>query len=203
MPRRPGRSRVRRRPDGGASLVELLVAIGLASLVGLGAWRALAELRDERAAREAARGVVADLRRLAIDARRLAQARGVEIDPTPPARWRVLADGNGNGITTADIASGVDAPTTTWTWLFREGVARLAVERDLPDADGDGVIAAGSTPVRLGVVPRIVFTARGTSSAGSLYVAGPGGRAYAIRLLGTTQRVRLLCLGASGAWEIC
>jgi type II secretory pathway pseudopilin PulG len=184
-------------------LIELLVALGLAGMVGLGAWRALAELRDERAAREAARGVVADLRRIAIDARRLGQAHGVEIDATAPARWRVLVDGNGNGITSADIASGVDAPTTTWTWLFREGAARLAVERDLPAADGDGTIAAGTAPVRLGATSRIVFTPRGTSSAGSLYVAGNGGRAYAIRLLGTTQRVRLLCLGRSGAWEIC
>ena len=203
MRRPPNSSPRTRRPDRGASLIELLVAIGLASVVGLGAWRALADLRDERAAREAARGVVADLRRIALDARRLGQAHGVEIDATAPARWRVLVDGNGNCITTADISSGIDPPITTWTWVFREGVARLAVERDLPAADDGGVIAAGSAPVRLGAVPRIVFTARGTSSAGSLYVAGAGGRAYAIRLLGTTQRVRLLCLGAGDTWEVC
>ena len=203
MRRPPNSSPGTRRPDRGASLIELLVAIGLASVVGLGAWRALADLRDERAAREAAR-VEGDAPQVGHHAaRRLGQAHGVEIDATAPARWRVLVDGNGNGITTADISSGIDPPITTWTWVFREGVARLAVERDLPAADDGGVIAAGSAPVRLGAVPRIVFTARGTSSAGSLYVAGAGGRAYAIRLLGTTQRVRLLCLGAGDTWEVC
>ncbi|HTU99885.1 MAG TPA: hypothetical protein VMF13_05070 [Luteitalea sp.] len=176
--------------------------MSLSLLVGLGAWQALAALRDERSSREAARGVVADLRLIAIDARRLGRAHAVDIELAPPARMRVLADGNGNGVTSADIAAGIDAVVAPWRLLFREGAARLAVDRDLPEADGSGVIAAGSSPLRLGVAPRIVFTPRGTSSAGSLYVAGLGGRAYAIRLLGTTQRVRLLCL-AGTTWEVC
>ena len=176
--------------------------MGLTLAVGLGAWRALGELRDERASREATRGVVAALRLVGLDARRLDQARAVEIELSPPARMRVLADGNGNGVTSSDIAAGIDPVVEPWRLLFREGSARLAIERDLPDASGAGVVTAGSSPVRLGVAARIVFTPRGTSNAGSLYVAGRGGRAYAIRLLGTTQRVRMLCLTHT-TWEVC
>ena len=62
-----------------------------------------------------------------------------------PSRWRVLADGNGNGVTSVDVASGVDAPQTDWRLVFREGRARLAVARDLPSTDGNGTLAEGSS----------------------------------------------------------
>lgn len=167
-----------------------------------GAWRTFAELRDERASREAARGLSADLRSIAQEARRQRRSLAVEFDLRAPERWRVLADGNGNGITSTDVSAGIDAPQTPWTLVFREGRARLAVTRDLPGADGSGVVPRGSTPIQLGASPRLVFTPRGTSGAASLYVAGRGDRAYAIRVLGTTQRVRLSCL-ASDVWEAC
>lgn len=187
----------------GTSLAELLVVLALAGLVGAHAWQALASMRDARAGREAARGLVADLRRAAQEARRLQRGVAVEFAVAGGGALRVLADGNGNGVTTSDIASGVDAALEPWRSAFREGRATLAVERDLPDTDGGGTIAAGSSPVRLGIQPRVNFTARGTGSAGSLYVAGRDGRAYAIRVLGTTQRIRLLCLSRTGAWEGC
>lgn len=167
-----------------------------------GAWRTLAELREARASREAARGLSTDLRNVAQEARRQRRSLAVEFDLRAPERWRVLADGNGNGITSADVSAGIDAPQTTWRLVFREGRARLAVTRDLPGADGTGMLPSGSTPIQLGASPRLVFTPRGTSSAASLYVAGRGDRAYAIRVLGTTQRIRLSCL-ANGAWEAC
>jgi len=167
-----------------------------------GAWRTLAELRDARASREAARGLSADLRSVAQAARLQRRSLAVEFDLRAPERWRVLADGNGNGVTSADVSAGIDAPRTPWTLVFREGSARLAVTRDLPGADGTGVVPRGSTPIQIGASPRLVFTPRGTGAAGSLYVAGRGDRAYAIRVLGTTQRIRLSCL-AGGAWEAC
>ncbi len=177
--------------------------LAIVALVAAGSWQTLADLRDARASREAARGVVADLRRLAQDARRQRRSLALEFDLSGPEQWRVLADGNGNGITSADVASGVDAPVTPWTLVFREGRARLAVERGLPNADGTGTIAAGSAPVQLGAMTRLVFTPRGTATAASLYVAGRGDRAYAIRVLGSTQRIRLLCLNTLATWEAC
>jgi hypothetical protein len=177
--------------------------LALVATVCGGAWRALAEVRDQRASREAARGVVADLRRAAQDARRLQRALAIEFDSLPAGRWRVLIDGNGNGVTSTDLAAGIDTPHSGWTPVFREGAASLAVSREVPDADGSGTLSAGSAPLRFGVATRVSFTPRGTSTSGSIYVAGRGDRMYAIRLLGSTQRVRLLCLSSDDTWESC
>jgi type II secretory pathway pseudopilin PulG len=187
----------------GASLPEVVIALALIGVVSSGAWQALAELRDARASREAARGFATDLRGVAQEARRQRRSLAVEFRLAVPEQWRVIADGNGNGITAADVVSGVDAPQTPWRYVFREGRARLAVGRDLPGADGTGTLTSGSHPIQLGAVARLVFTPRGTGSAGSIYVAGRADRAYAIRVLGTTQRVRLVCLGSTGTWESC
>jgi type II secretory pathway pseudopilin PulG len=181
----------------------VLLALAFIGLVAGAAWHALSEWREALASREAARGVVADLRQVAQDARRQRRSLAIEFDPQEPAQWRILADGNGNGITNADVASGVDAPQTPWRLVFREGRARLAIEREVPSADGSGTVPAGSAPVQLGAMARLVFTQRGTATAGSLYVAGRGERAYAIRVLGSTQRIRLLCLNTAGVWESC
>jgi type II secretory pathway pseudopilin PulG len=192
-----------RRSSLGASLPELVIVLGLMAIVSGGAWRTLTELRETRASREAARGLAADMRGVAQQARGQRRCLAVEFDLRVPERWRVLADGNGNGVTTADISAGIDAPQTPWMRVFREGRARLAVARDVPRADGTGTLVSGSSPIQIGVSPRLVFTPRGTGAAGSIYVAGRGQRAYAIRVLGTTQRIRLSCLAASGAWETC
>ena len=204
MPRPARTDRCRgRRPVRGASLPEILIVLALLAVVSGGSWRTLGELRDARASREAARGLAADLRGIAQEARRQRRSLAVEFDLRVPERWRVLADGNGNGITATDLGAGIDAPVTPWTAVFREGRARLAVTRDLPNADGSGMVPKGSAPIQLGVSSRLVFTPRGTSGAGSLYVAGRGERAYAIRVLGTTQRIRLLCLATAHVWEAC
>ena len=182
---------------------ELAIALALIGVVSSGAWQALADLRDARASREAARGLATDLRGVAQEARRQRRSLAIEFQLAAPEQWRVIADGNGNGVTSADVASGIDTPQTPWTGVFREGRARLAVTRDLPGTDGTGTVPSGSAPIQVGAVGRLVFTPRGTGSAGSIYVAGRAERAYAIRVLGTTQRIRLVCLTATDTWEPC
>lgn len=204
MARRPrSNTQQARRPSRGASLPEVLIVLALIGMVGGAAWQALSEWRVARASREAARGLAADLRQVAQDARRQRRSLAVEFDLQEPARWRILADGNGNGVTSADVTSGIDAPLTAWRLVFREGRARLAVTRDLPSADGSSTVSAGTAPVQMGAVPRLLFTPRGTATAASLYVAGQGERAYAIRVLGSTQRIRLSCLSRNANWEPC
>lgn len=204
MPSRPrSERRTGRHADGGASLPEILIALLIAAMACGGAWQSLSDWRDARASREAARGLAADLRALAQHARTQRRSLAVEFDLGEPAQWRVIADGNGNGVTSADVAAGIDAPHSPWRLVFREGRARLAVGRELPSADGTTTIAAGSAPVQLGAMTRLLFTPRGTATAASIYVAGRGERAYAIRVLGSTQRIRLLCLGPHDEWEAC
>ena len=160
-----------RRPTRGASLPEVLLSLTFIGLVvASGAWHALSEWRDALASREAARGVVADLRQVAQEARRQRRSLAIEFDLQEPAQWRVLADGNGNGITTADVTNGIDAPQTPWRLVFREGRARLAIARDLPSADGSEVVRRGQ---RAG--------ATGRDGATGLHAARHGNRRVAVR----------------------
>lgn len=191
-----------RRPDRGASLLELVMCLAIAGTVAATAWHGLQALRDERAGREAARGVASVLRDLALEARHRGRSVAVEFDVTR-ALWRVLMDGNGNGVSGAEVTAGIDPVVVDWTPVVREGRARLAVARDLPATPGDPPLPQGSNPVRLGVVPRLTFTPRGTSGSGAIYLAGPDNRAYVVRVLGNTQRVRLHCLSAATTWEPC
>lgn len=185
----------------GASLLELLVCLALGSIVVTSAWHGLATLRDERHGREAARGVASALRGLALEARTRGRTLAVEFD-VARARWRVVIDGNGNGVSGAEVNAGIDPVLRDWDTVVREGRAQLAVTRDLPGAGDDPPLPQGSVPVRLGAVPRLTFTPRGTSGSGAIYLAGPGQRAYVVRVLGNTQRVRLHCL-AVAAWQPC
>lgn len=191
-----------RRPERGASLLELLICVALVLLVIASGWSALNSMRDERIGREAARGVASVLRGLALDARMRGRSVAVEFD-VGRAFWRVLIDGNGNGVVGSEVTAGIDPVLTDWAPVLRESKARLAVTRDLPASGSDPAVPAGSTPIRLGAVPRLTFTPRGTSGSGAIHVAGPGDRAYVVRILGNTQRVRLHCLSATGIWEAC
>lgn len=197
----PGRrSRRTGRSERGASLLELLFVLSLIGGVTIRAWQVLLDVADERAGREAARSLAADLRALAVEARAAGRTLAVEF-AVDALRWRVIADANGNGVTAADIASGIDVPRP-WQPVFREGQARLAIACDVPDAEGTATLPAGSPPVRLGAAPRITFTPRGTATAASLYVASRHDRMFAVRVLGSTQRTRVLCLTRNG-WEVC
>lgn len=202
----PGRARTSGwftgRSERGASLPELAVVMAIVGLVGANGWHALDAMREERAGREAARGVVADIRAMAQESRRLRRALAVEFDLRDRPRWRLIDDGNGNGVTLADIAAGVDR-ARDWTPVVREGRAVLAVTRDVPSSDGAGVVRAGSAPVVLGAGTRLTVTPRGTASAASLYLAGPRGAMYVVRVLGTTQRIRLSCLAHDDTWSTC
>lgn len=197
------------RPSAGSTLgistLELLIVIALATLVGVTGLEALHGLRQRQAGREAARVLVHDLQDVARTARISGRARGVRLTPRDTgAIWEEFEDGNGNGVKAAEILAGVDPPVGSARPAFREGRATLALVRDVPTTDHAGRLSAGEDPVRFGVSPLIVFTPRRTASSGSIYVAGPDDRQYAIRVLGTTQRWRLLCLDErSDLWEGC
>ncbi|NOT27473.1 MAG: hypothetical protein HOP16_15395 [Acidobacteria bacterium] len=95
--------------------------------------------------------------------------------------FRTYADGNGNGVRTADIAANIDRPLDSPTFLSDQfpGVA-IAVSG-----------SAGSDPVRLGLTNILSFTPLGTSTAGSIYVRGRDQSQYVVRILGSTGRTRI------------
>lgn len=180
----------------GASLLEVLLVLALALGLGAGGLSALADARRERAGREAARLLMHELQAIAYRARFEGRALGVSlVQPADgDATMQVYADGNGNGVRVADVVSGVDAPLGPPRRAFADGSARLAIAHDVPTTDQSGILQAGEDPVRFGIAPYISFTPRRTGASGSVYVSGPAGQQYAIRVLGTTGRLRLLCV---------
>ena len=192
--------------EAGRSLLELVFMVALAALVSSAGLGALRHQRAERAGREAARLLMHELQAVAYDARLSATDMAVVLEQpdTGHATFQVLTDGNGNGVKVADVAAGIDRPVGAARLAFAEGTARLAIARPVPTTDHSGTLAAGSAPVRFGIAPYISFSPRRTGSSGSIHIRGPEGSQYAIRVLGSTGRLRLLCLNATAfLWEGC
>ncbi|PYQ88318.1 MAG: hypothetical protein DMG03_04285 [Acidobacteria bacterium] len=171
----------------GYSIVEVMFVVGLvATLSGVAVPQMLAALDDFRAT-GAARYMAARLQR----ARMEAVMRSAE----------VYVDGNWNGIRSADIANGVDrllSGPERLTDNFRD--TDFGTLDGLPAVDA-GVPAPGNDPIRLGVSDMATFTAKGTSSAGSIYIRSRRTQ-YVIRIFGTTGKTRLLKFDArSHEWR--
>lgn len=181
-------------PESGITLVEVLIACALAAVLAAASGGMAQGSADRVRARQAARHLAGECAR----ARVLALARstavaisfGPESEGVPTALY---ADGNGNGVRAAEITSGTDPALSART--------RLA---DLYPGVRFGVVdpTLGPQPVRLGGTRLLTFSPLGTSTSGSLYIAGLDGSQYALRLAGATARVRVLRLNrATGTWS--
>jgi Tfp pilus assembly protein FimT len=168
--RRPGT-----RSDRGTTLVELLFALGLFLVLSAMTVPQLLVGIDRARARAAARFVAA---RLAL-ARSQAVARSATVALRFTAEQGVLsfvvyADGNGNGVRAAEIASGQDAVLD----------GPVSVSRVFPGVTVESVSFGAS-----GIVS---FTPAGTATPGSIYLRGRDGVEYAVRVFGATGRTRVL-----------
>ncbi|HVG71261.1 MAG TPA: GspH/FimT family protein [Vicinamibacterales bacterium] len=97
--------------------------------------------------------------------------------------FAVFQDGNGNGIRTADIQSGVDRPSQPSTSLFEQ----------FPGVDiGLSPQSPATSAVQLGQTNLLTFTPLGTATSGTIYVRDQRGTQWAVRVLGATGRIRVL-----------
>jgi prepilin-type N-terminal cleavage/methylation domain-containing protein len=176
----------------GFTILELLFVVAIAGTLtaiavpqGL---RALDDFRTRAAARYLAQRI-ADARLSAI---RRSASHGLRFEPaSPDYRVSLVADGNGNGLRTAEIQRGIDRPLTEpdlLGWHFPD--VTFGIQDDVPDADGRP--ANGSDGVRVGASKLLSMNPDGTSSSGTLYVHGRARSQYAIRVFGATGRVRVL-----------
>jgi Tfp pilus assembly protein FimT len=94
------------------------------------------------------------------------------------------ADGNENGVRTRDIASGIDAPVDPPVRLG-DLFPRVQIANGAPGSTGTGVQLSGGSDL-------LSFTPLGTATSGSIYVRGPDGSQFVVRVLGTTGRARVL-----------
>jgi hypothetical protein len=106
-------------------------------------------------------------------------------------RYSVYRDGNGNGVLTSDIRSGIDSPVGAAESLrdHFKGIDFGALP-GLPAIDPGGT-PPGDDPIRLGAGSLLTFTAHGSSSTGTIYIRGREAQ-YAIRVFGDTGKSRIL-----------
>ena len=184
----------------GTSLIELTLALAIVSLTAVMSAPVLAGAADAGRAREAAQFLAAQCRGARMEAIARNTTASLVFD-LASARWRFrrCVDGNGNGMRRADITTGRDTCLTSTDVANLFFGVRLEVPTGLPDPDG-GTLTSGA--VRFGSSDIASFSSVGTASAGTVYLRSDRGAQYAIRVAGTTGRVRVLRYdSASRRWS--
>lgn len=192
--------RHRRFHAGGFTLIELLLAIALAIVLAGMALPLTASAIDELRTAAAARYLAARIMQGRMDAIRRSTAVALRFELSDPDYAFVpYADGNGNGVRTADIRRGADPPVGSPQQLGHNfpGV-RFGLMADLPDVDGGP--SGGTDGVRIGAARLLTLSPNGTATSGTLYVQGRRAQ-YAVRVLGATGRTRVLKYDTgAGTW---
>jgi hypothetical protein len=139
----------------------------------------------------AARYMAGRLGRARMDAVKRSTATALRFQAgSPDYTFTPYADGNGNGLRTAEINAGIDPRIGTAERLADNypGV-QFGLRAGLPDVDGAS--GTGSDGVRIGSSRILTLSPDGTATAGTLYIQGRRAQ-YAVRVLGVTGRVRVL-----------
>lgn len=216
---RPARSTrgMPERSTRGMSVIELLAAI---SVVGIASGIAFASVAgDVSTTREvgAARAFAMRVRQTRLEA--IQRSAGVALhfvtaSDAPPS-FRAYVDGNGNGVRTREIASGIDPPIGVVAALDDGmGGVRFGLGPSVPGVgdDDDGSASGGGSAssgggsggggggsggddagaaIRVGVAGLLSFAPGGSGTSGTIYLRGST-RQFAVRIYGPTGRVRLL-----------
>ncbi len=176
----------------GYSLLELLVVIALIGIVTTAAVPLAVGDVDRARTAGAAAYLGSRLTMARFEAIKRSTFVGMQFVARPDGYWyRTYRDGNGNGISTRDISSGVDQPIGTEERLDQKfpGVS-FGICPDTTGIDpGDQL---GNDPVRIGQANLLSFNPNGSATSGTLYVRGAYRNQFAVRILGATARVRVL-----------
>ena len=188
----------------GMSLIEVMIGCGVLSVLLGMALPVLLTTRDDWSVRAAARHVASRAMLARAQAVHRGAAVGLRFESTPDGyRFGSYVDGDGDGIRTTDIADGVDAELHPAQRLAdRFPSVSFALVPGLPPVGSGKPAGATFDPIRLGPSDILTYTPLGTSTSGSLYLNGRTGQQYAVRILGTTGRLRVLRFDAeAGAWS--
>ena len=179
--------------DRGATLVETMVAAGIV-VVAIGISVPLVTTgRHEQQVMNAARYISGRIMLARATAARRGAAVGIRFTTTGSGvGFRSYVDTNGNGVRTADIASGVDGPLDTETRLGdRFAGVRFELSPAAPPIGASTPAGADADPVRLGASDILSVTPLGTATSGTLYLRSREGHQAAVRILGATARVQI------------
>lgn len=186
-------SRRARVATAGYSLVELLVVVGLVCAVFTAAVPALDRAADTAETAGAARYLAAVIARARVDAARRQRTVAVRFSRATPVTFAVVVDGDGDGVTAADIAAGVDRisrPDDRIDDHFPR--VRFGIAGPMPAIDDSSLLTTSDDPVRFGASDQLTLTSLGTATGGTAYLTSRGGVQFAVRISGITGRARVL-----------
>jgi prepilin-type N-terminal cleavage/methylation domain-containing protein len=184
------------RASKGFTLAELLVVLavlGIAVAVGL---PSAAAIRESGRAEAAARLLASRLSEQRFKSVATHQTRGLQFRRLPSGwAFREVADGNGNGLRTAELTRGVDrvlGPDVSLGALVEHVAIGIPPGGPYPEAPpGAQLLAAGDDPVRFGASDLVSFGPYGTTSSGTLYVNDGRAGLCAVVLFGPSSRLRV------------
>jgi prepilin-type N-terminal cleavage/methylation domain-containing protein len=197
-----GAARGARGRSRGFTLLELLLALSITTIVLAMSVPMTASALDEIRTSMAARyleGRIMNARMLAVK-----RSSSVALRFEPAAGDYGIAeylDGNGNGIRSAEITSGLDPQLAPRQFLRHQfPLVVFGLRGGIPDVDG-ARSTADSDGIRIGSSRILSLGPDGTATSGTLYLHGRRGQ-FAVRILGATGRTRVLRFDTgTGQWS--
>ena len=177
----------------GYTLVEILVAMTLfVTLAAVAIPFAHASVDRSRTA-AAARYLSSRMMLARLEAVKRSAFVAIRFVQTPAGyRFRTYRDGNRNGVLTSDISKGIDQPITFDERLDDQfpGVM-FGIYPNVTSPDPGEAFNLGD-PVQIGNSTLLSFNPNGSATAGTIFIHGRLANQFAVRILGTTARTRIL-----------
>ena len=108
--------------------------------------------------------------------------------------WALYADGNGNGVRTAEIASGVDRYLgVSYPWTRNDVMPGIMTGTRVPDPGSPGqYLDRIDDPIRFNASDICSFSGMGDSTPGSVYLWDAHDGMAVLRVFGATAKLRCL-----------
>lgn len=183
------------RPDAGLSIFEVL--LGLTTLAGMLAIATpgVMRLREEVSLRSAVHE--ASVAFYMARSYAISRSRNVGLKFRRNGdryEWALYADGNGNGVRTAEIANGVDRYLgITYPWTRNDVLPGIMTGTRVPDPGSPGrYLDRIDDPIRFNASDICSFSAMGESTPGSVYLWDRHDGMAVLRVFGETAKLRSL-----------